>query len=235
MRPYPGAALSEEKKVFNYRLSRARRIIENTFGIMVARWRILGRPLEALPEKAKTIVKTCVVLHNYLTYTDEGNTEPCRYITPSFVDVDTVGQLQEGEWRRVTAGSNGLENLAPHQLTRARSTRAARAVRTDLTAFFTSDIGMVPWQYDIEPSSFPSKELVAGPHKELVEGPAKKLVEGPAKELVEGPAKELVEGPAKMLTEGPLEKLVEGNVEELVDSASMPWGSGLLADCCTNT
>ncbi|CAL1614555.1 unnamed protein product [Knipowitschia caucasica] len=149
MRPYPGAALSEEKKVFNYRLSRARRIIENTFGIMVARWRILGWPLECLPEKATTIVKACVVLHNYLTYTDEGNTEPCRYITPSFVDVDTVGQLQEGEWRRVTAGSNGLENLAPHQLTRARSTRAARAVRTDLTAFFTSDIGMVPWQYDI--------------------------------------------------------------------------------------
>uniref|UniRef100_A0AAV2LJ00 DDE Tnp4 domain-containing protein n=1 Tax=Knipowitschia caucasica TaxID=637954 RepID=A0AAV2LJ00_KNICA len=80
---------------------------------MVARWQILGRPLEALPEKATTIVKACVVLHNYLTYTDEGNTEPCRYITPSFVDVDTVGQLQEGEWRRVTAGSNGLENLAP--------------------------------------------------------------------------------------------------------------------------
>lgn len=58
--------LAPDEIAFNYRLSRARRCIENAFGILTAKWRCIRRCLECDSEKARTIVTTCVVLHNLL-------------------------------------------------------------------------------------------------------------------------------------------------------------------------
>ena len=45
MKPYPGKDLTVKQRIFNYRLSRARRTVENAFGIMASRFCIFRRPI----------------------------------------------------------------------------------------------------------------------------------------------------------------------------------------------
>ncbi|XP_065057703.1 uncharacterized protein LOC135685641 [Rhopilema esculentum] len=51
MKPYPFTNLEAEKRVFNYRLSSGRRVIENAFGIAASRFTELHRPIIAAPGK----------------------------------------------------------------------------------------------------------------------------------------------------------------------------------------
>ena len=69
LQPYPGKNIKEEESIFNYRLSRARRVIENCFGILVARWRIFCRAIQAKVETVQAIVQAAICLHNYLRQT----------------------------------------------------------------------------------------------------------------------------------------------------------------------
>ena len=71
MRACSGKTLiSETARFFNYILFRERRIIEITFGILIAHLRIFQSPIKAKPEKVEKITSVAVVLHNYLRLTD---------------------------------------------------------------------------------------------------------------------------------------------------------------------
>ena len=108
LRPYPGKNLEESLSIFNYRLSRARRVIENSFGILAARWCIFRRPIIAEPDNVVLFTKAAIALHNFLR-----TTESSVYCPPGFIDgEDGEGNVITGNWRRdEETGSGGLEPI----------------------------------------------------------------------------------------------------------------------------
>ena len=71
MRPFPRHLdLILRKNVFNYRLSRARRMVECAFGILSAVWRVFRKPLLTDLNNSKNIIKSCVALHNFILMFD---------------------------------------------------------------------------------------------------------------------------------------------------------------------
>ena len=57
MKPYPHKGLAMPQYVYNYRLSRSQRTIENAFGVLSARWRIFHRAIRADYTTVDLIVK----------------------------------------------------------------------------------------------------------------------------------------------------------------------------------
>ncbi|CAH1987872.1 unnamed protein product [Acanthoscelides obtectus] len=95
LKPFPDRNLSKEQIIFNYRLSRARRTVENAFGILSNRFRVFHTAIPMKPEKVDKIVLAAVVLHNFL----RGHTN--NYIPKNYVDFEVLdtGDVVKGYWR----------------------------------------------------------------------------------------------------------------------------------------
>lgn len=88
LRPYGGNNLSITKKIFNYRLSRARRYIECSFGILANKWRIFHRPINVCVDFAADIVKACCILHNFVRERDGYRFEDTLTLPESLQDLE---------------------------------------------------------------------------------------------------------------------------------------------------
>ena len=151
MKPYPREVLAIKERIFNYRLSRARRIIENSFGILAARCRIFRRPIITQEKVVINVTKAATALHNYLMHGRQF--EPSnRYCPDRFVDYETTVGLQEGGWRREVVDYQGLAPLQ-QQLGSNNFTRNAKVVRELFRDYFNSPQGQVPWQYQMVTST----------------------------------------------------------------------------------
>ncbi|KAL2099463.1 hypothetical protein ACEWY4_005943 [Coilia grayii] len=127
MRPFPGPHVHGEKRVFNYRLSRARLVVECAFGILSSQWRMYRRVIGASPATAEVCVRATCVLHNYL-----------RVMTLRRKET-SAGYRQPGE-----GGADdclqGVSRMAANN-----ATREALRVRAQFASYFNQE-GAVPWQ-----------------------------------------------------------------------------------------
>ncbi|XP_051159349.1 uncharacterized protein LOC127280426 [Leptopilina boulardi] len=147
MRPYPGRCtgrMPHDQRIFNYKLSRARRTIENTFGIMCSQWRIFRVPIHATEEHIHLIILAAVVLHNYLQKEEEDYPEDARHYCPTnFVDNFENGEEIEGEWRR----DFQMNAFAPLPSVHVQRITALR-IQNYLKDYFSNE-GSVPWHDDM--------------------------------------------------------------------------------------
>ena len=98
MKPYPQKGLITEKRVFNYRLSRMRRISENVFGILANCWTAFRRSFSLEPEKVKNVTLATITLHNWLR---KDSSYGKVYIPSELVYNEvTTGEITEGAWRK---------------------------------------------------------------------------------------------------------------------------------------
>lgn len=135
LKPYPLKNLSHEERIFNYRLSRARRVVENTFGVLASRFRVFHTTISLSLEKVDMVMLACCVLHNFLIQKNSS------YVCESTFDGEDIENcaFRPGEWREMVP----LASLAQSN-TRERY-EEGKHVRRIFTQYFSNE-GSVPFQ-----------------------------------------------------------------------------------------
>ncbi|KAG8236928.1 hypothetical protein J437_LFUL014973 [Ladona fulva] len=70
MKPYPRRQLTNERRIFNYRLSRGRKSVECAFGMLTSKFRLLETPIGCDVSKFDSIILAVCVLHNFIRNND---------------------------------------------------------------------------------------------------------------------------------------------------------------------
>ncbi|MEL7309532.1 MAG: transposase family protein, partial [Pseudomonadota bacterium] len=134
---YSRRTMSKEEKIFNYRLSRGRRVVENAFGILANRFRFLLKTLEQKPDTVRDMVEAAVVLHNLLRQRNPS-------ITAHEVDhEDGNHNVIPGTWRDYV----NWPDVYQSRVSRNAATRDAKNQRELLKAFFNSPQGKLLTMY----------------------------------------------------------------------------------------
>ncbi|KAH7714211.1 nuclease HARBI1-like protein [Aphelenchoides avenae] len=136
MKPFPMTnGTDESRRLFNYRLCRARRVIENCFGLIAVKWRVLLTTIATRPETCDHIVKAVCALHNFvIDETPSGDAHPTAMADD--------GDDDNGRWR------SEVPTLLQANIRRRGNNRPAQSAvdfRDSLIEYFVQE-GAVQWQ-----------------------------------------------------------------------------------------
>lgn len=129
MRPYPGSQVLNDstKKIFNYRLSRARRLVESSFGILQQKFEVFQKRIRMQPKFLDTMILACTCLHNY-TLGNFGSED---------VALSNNNILQSYSFDSQDMDITGNQNVD------------AMAIRENFKTYFNSEHGAVTWQNEM--------------------------------------------------------------------------------------
>lgn len=129
MKPFGKNALTGERRIYNYRLSRARRVIENVFGIMTNRFRIFHTAINLSIQRIDLVVLTCCILHNFL------RRSVSNYSEYELFDIDDS-----------TVEENiPVQGIIPLNVISGNVSNDAKLVREEYVQYFNGE-GAISWQ-----------------------------------------------------------------------------------------
>ena len=128
-KPYPHRGMSRAQRNYNYRLSRARRVVENAFGMWANRFRCFLTVLNVHPKTVEKLVIAGCILHNILR-----DKRPVEYRIPEYDPT-----LPPGDWTR-----DPLDGLEPRQ--RQSGPGPAKEIREYLTEYYQQLDQRLAWQ-----------------------------------------------------------------------------------------
>ena len=135
--------MSAEKRIYNYRHSRGRRISEKLFGIVANRWRVFFTVINFEPKYVEDIILTALTLHNMLLKSTKSSN---IYRPPMLADcLLGSGEITEGEWR---SSERPTQSLYPLEIPKTghNASLKAKAVRNTFMDYFINE-GAVEWQW----------------------------------------------------------------------------------------
>ena len=114
---YPGLHLFPFEKLYNYRQSRARMVVESLFGRLKGRWHVLIKPMPFRNlDLVNNIVLTTVLLHNFLITKDDARLHPQHH-------------FQDNEYKELMAALDAAKEIALEEANKSRKKKM-----TELTA-----------------------------------------------------------------------------------------------------